>query len=355
MFHLSETVKKRYKELNKQLVDIRIVQDTKKYVAIKRESLELKEIISKNEQYEKLCKELEDAEKILKNSQDAELIELAREEIETLSRKKRACEVDLINLLSAEPDDKKDAIVEIRAGAGGEEASLFVSNLFRMYSRYIERKGWKLDIMNSHPTGLGGFKEVIFAVEGKNVFGNMKYESGVHRVQRVPVTESSGRIHTSTTTVAVLLQAEEVEVNIEPDDLKVEAFRASGHGGQHVNVTDSAVRLTHIPTGIVVSCQDERSQHKNKIKAMKVLRARILDVKKREQEKKRKELRRSQVKSGDRSEKIRTYNFPQRRVTDHRINLTLHRLNEILDGELDLLIEELQKRDGEEKIEKLMG
>lgn len=355
MFHLSETVKKRYKELHKQLVDIRIVQDTKKYVAIKRESLELKEIISKNEQYEKLCKELEDAEKILKNSQDAELIELAREEIETLSRKKRACEVDLINLLSAEPDDKKDAIVEIRAGAGGEEASLFVSNLFRMYSRYIERKGWKLDIMNSHPTGLGGFKEVIFAVEGKNVFGNMKYESGVHRVQRVPVTESSGRIHTSTTTVAVLLQAEEVEVNIEPDDLKVEAFRASGHGGQHVNVTDSAVRLTHIPTGIVVSCQDERSQHKNKIKAMKVLRARILDVKKREQEKKRKELRRSQVKSGDRSEKIRTYNFPQRRVTDHRINLTLHRLNEILDGELDLLIEELQKRDGEEKIEKLMG
>ncbi len=354
MFHLSETVKKRYKELHKQLVDIRIVQDTKKYVAIKRESLELKEIISKNEQYEKLCKELEDAEKILKNSQDAELIELAREEIETLSRKKRACEVDLINLLSAEPDDKKDAIVEIRAGAGGEEASLFVSNLFRMYSRYIERKGWKLDIMNSHPTGLGGFKEVIFAVEGKNVFGNMKYESGVHRVQRVPVTESSGRIHTSTTTVAVLLQAKEVEVNIEPDDLKVEVFRASGHGGQHVNVTDSAVRLTHIPTGIVVSCQDERSQHKNKIKAMKVLRARILDVKKREQEKKRKELRRSQVKSGDRSEKIRTYNFPQRRVTDHRINLTLHRLNEILDGELDLLIEELQKRDGEKKIEKLM-
>jgi len=244
-------------------------------------------------------------------------------------------------LLPKDPNDDKNILLEIRAGTGGEEAALFAQDLFRMYTRYAERRGWSTEILSSNETGLGGFKEVILLVAGEGAYSRLKYEAGVHRVQRVPETESQGRIHTSAVTVAILPEAEEVDVDIKPEELRIDIFRASGHGGQHVNTTDSAVRITHLPTGIVVTCQDERSQHKNKAKAMKVLRSRLLELMQREQQNKVSQERRQMVGSGDRSERIRTYNFPQGRVTDHRIGLTLYQLEEVLQGELDLILDPL--------------
>ncbi|MFS8544492.1 MAG: peptide chain release factor 1, partial [Limnochordales bacterium] len=289
----------------------------------------------------------------LEEKLDPEMRELAREELARLSQREAELEKELrVLLLPKDPNDEKNIIVEIRAGAGGEEAALFAADLFRMYSRYAENRGWRVEMMSASPTELGGFKEVIFMVHGKNAYSRLKYESGVHRVQRVPTTEASGRIHTSTATVAVLPEAEEVDVEIRPEDLRIDVFRSGGHGGQSVNTTDSAVRITHLPTGIVVTCQDERSQLQNREKAMRVLRARLLDMKRREQEEELAAARRSQVGTGERSERIRTYNFPQGRMTDHRIGLTLYKLDAVLQGELDEVIDALVMADQAEQLER---
>jgi len=283
---------------------------------------------------------------------DDELVEMAKAELVELEEENTSLEESFRKLIvPKDPNDSKNTIVEIRAGSGGEESALFAGDLMRMYSRFVERRGWKMELLSKSETGIGGFKEVIFMVNGADAYGTLKYESGVHRVQRVPVTESSGRIHTSAASVAVLPEAADVDIAIAPNDLRVDVYRSSGPGGQSVNTTDSAVRITHIPTGMVVSCQDEKSQHKNRAKALKVLKARLLDKAQREEEEKRSAERRSQVGSGDRSAKIRTYNFPQQRVTDHRINLTLHRLNEILDGDLDEVVAALTNADISAKME----
>jgi peptide chain release factor 1 len=285
---------------------------------------------------------------------DPDVQELAEMEIQELQPKMERLEERLpIMLLPDDPNDEKNVIVEIRAGAGGDEAALFAADLYRMYSRYAENNGWKVEVMNANPSGVGGYKEIIFTVEGEEVFKHLKYESGVHRVQRVPSTESSGRIHTSTATVAVLPEAEEVDIDIDPNDLRIDVYRSSGPGGQSVNTTDSAVRITHIPTDLTVSCQDEKSQHKNKSKAMRILRARLQEKKEQEKQKERAEARKSQVGTGDRSEKIRTYNFPQGRVSDHRINLTVHQLDKILDGDLAPVIDELIEEDNLKRLEKV--
>jgi peptide chain release factor 1 len=295
------------------------------------------------------------------NDSDTGIRKLAREEIETLKSTLEQLEETLrILLLPKDPNDEKNVILEIRAGTGGEEAALFAADLFRAYTRYAETKRWKTEILSQSSSGIGGFKEVVLLIEGQGVYSLLKHESGVHRVQRVPETEAQGRIHTSAVTVAVLPEAEEVDVEIDPEDLRIDVFRSSGHGGQHVNVTDSAVRITHIPSGLVVSCQDEKSQHKNKAKAMKVLRSRLLDRQQAEQESKISEERRKMVGSGDRSEKIRTYNFPQARVTDHRIGLTLYRLEDILQGQMDLILDpvithfQAEALKGEKSLSKIM-
>jgi peptide chain release factor 1 len=290
-------------------------------------------------------KEIEENSKLFSEEEDVEFKNLINEELEKLKKKKLNLEIELKEFLfPKDPHDKKNCIVEIRAGAGGDEAALFSGDLFRMYSRFAENNGWKTEVMSSSPTGIGGFKEIIFSIMGKEVYGKLKHESGVHRVQRVPVTESSGRIHTSTVTVAILPEAEEVELEISPNDLKIDRFRSTGPGGQSVNTTDSAIRITHIPTGMVVTCQDEKSQHKNKAKALKILRARLLDMAEREKHEELAKKRKSQVGTGDRSERIRTYNFPQNRITDHRIGLNLHNLEEVLEGNLnDLVVNLLEK------------
>jgi peptide chain release factor 1 len=280
--------------------------------------------------------------------------ELIKSDIESLEEKRKKLEEELkILLLPKDPNDEKNVIVEIRAGTGGEEAALFAGDLFRMYNRYAEKRGWKAEIIDSNPTELGGFKEVVFEINGNGAYSRLKYESGVHRVQRVPTTEAGGRIHTSAATVAVLPEAQEIDIDINPNDLRIDIFRASGHGGQGVNTTDSAVRITHIPTGMVVTCQDERSQLKNKEKAMKVLRARLMEKAQMEQNQKIAQDRRSQVGSGDRSERIRTYNFPQGRITDHRIGLTIHQLTSVLEGELDEIIDALIAEDQAKKLAQL--
>src|SRR4030042_6308491 len=282
---------------------------------------------------------------MLTEEKDLEFKKLINEELEKLERKKENLKIKLQELIfPKDPYDKKNCIVEIRAGAGGDEAALFASDLFRMYSRFAENNGWKTEVMSSSPTGSGGFKEIIFNVAGKEVYGKLKYESGVHPVQRCPVTESSGRIHTSTVTVAILPEAEEVEVNINPNDLRIDTFHSTGHGGQSVNTTDSAIRITHLPTGLVVSCQDEKSQFKNKAKALMVLRARLLDMAEREKHDELALKRKKQVGTGDRSERIRTYNFPQNRITDHRIGLNLHNLEEVLEGNLYDLVANLSEK-----------
>ncbi len=352
MLDLLEKVKQKHQELTQLLSDPAVLSDKNRVKRIAKEHRELSDIVSLSAKYRNVLRQIEDDEKIIRESKDKELVELAKSELDELYSKERDYEDRLkIMLLPKDPRDNRNTIMEIRAGTGGEEAALFAADLYRMYMKYAENNGWKLDVMNSNPTGIGGFKEIIFLVEGADVYGKLKYESGVHRVQRVPVTEASGRIHTSAASVAVLPEAEEVEVNIRPEDLKVDVFRSSGPGGQSVNTTDSAVRITHLPTNTVVTCQDEKSQLKNKNKAMKVLRARLLDKAATEQKSKIAQERKSMVGHGDRSEKIRTYNFPQGRVTDHRIGLTLHRLESILDGEIDEFVQTLKKKEQEQRLE----
>ncbi len=336
-----EEVEKRFEELTEKLADPEVVGEREKYAKIAREHAELSEIVETYRTYKKTLEEIEGNKELLED-QDEELVKLAKEELKELTAKAEELEKKLmLLLLPKDPNDEKNILLEIRAGTGGEEAALFAADLFRMYSRYAERKGWEVEILDVNPTGLGGFKEIIALIKGKGAYSRLKYESGVHRVQRIPETESQGRIHTSAVTVAVLPEAEEVDIEIRPEDLRIETMRASGHGGQHVNKTESAVRITHIPTGIVVSCQNERSQHQNRARAMQILRARLYELKLREQEEKIQAERRSQVGTGDRSERIRTYNFPQNRVTDHRIGLTLYRLEQVMDGEIDDIIDSL--------------
>ncbi len=346
-----EEIKEKFKKLEEQLQDPKILSNQEKYIAVAQEYKELKELVSLIEKYENATKELENVRSMLEEENDEEMREFLKEEQERLEQEIENLDKEIkLALVPRDPEDEKNAIVEIRAGTGGEEAALFARDLFRMYSKYAEKKGWKISVTDLHETPLGGYKEIIFLIEGKGVYGRLKYESGVHRVQRIPVTETGGRIHTSSASVVVLPEAEEQEIEINPEELKIETFRASGPGGQHVNVTDSAVRITHIPTGIVVACQDERSQHKNRAKALRILRARLQDLHRKEHEREIGSKRKSYIGTGDRSEKIRTYNFPQNRVTDHRINLTIYNLEGILDGDLDEILDKLQEVELEKKL-----
>lgn len=343
MINKLNEIEKKYQELNEKLSDAKIVADQKKYVPLAKEHREYQPIVEIYGKYKKVLSSIEEDRNIIDNSGDPELKSMAKEELLELEEQKKEIENNLkILLLPKDPADEKDVIMEIRAGTGGDEAGLFAADLYRMYSRFIEEKGWQQEEYSFNPGTVGGFKEIIFGVSGKDVYGTLKYESGVHRVQRVPATETSGRIHTSAATVAVLPEAEEVDISIDPKEIEVDVYRSSGPGGQSVNTTDSAVRITHIPTGIVVTCQDEKSQHKNKAKAMKVLRARLLAQKQEEHDSKIASSRKALIKTGDRSEKIRTYNFPQGRITDHRIGLTLYKLDRILEGEIDEIIENLK-------------
>ncbi len=334
--------KKRLQELESLLLDPKVIADSRTFAKLSKERAHLNEMLEVFHIYEVLLKEIETNQELLKEK-DLEMRKLASQELAILEEKKALQEKEIRKLLiPKDPNDEKNIILEIRAGTGGEEASLFAADLYRMFSKYCESKGWRSEVLNSSWTGLNGLKEIIFSISGQKVYSFMKYESGVHRVQRVPKTEAQGRIHTSAVTVAVLPEADEVEINIQPSDLRIDVFRSSGPGGQSVNTTDSAVRITHIPTGIVVSCQDEKSQHKNKARALKILRSKLYDLELQEQEKERARHRKSQVGTGDRSEKIRTYNFPQSRVTDHRIGFTVYDLDGILNGKLDEIITRLQ-------------
>jgi len=342
MWDRLEQIERRYQELGEQIAKPDVAADPKKLSTLARERAGIEGVVAKYHQYQETLKALEETRSMLGSDLDEEMAALAKQEIADLElRQERLLQELKIALLPKDVKDKRDIIVEIRAGAGGDEAGLFAADLFRMYSRYAQAKGWQIDIIDSNESGIGGFKEIIFEIKGRDAFRRLKYERGVHRVQRVPVTESSGRIHTSTATVAVLPQADEVEVSIKPDDLKMDVFHSGGAGGQNVNKVATAIRITHLPTGIVTTCQDERSQLRNKTKAMSVLRARLLDMEQRKKESEISQQRRSQVGSGDRAEKIRTYNFPQDRLTDHRISLNLHNLPSILSGELDELIDAL--------------
>ncbi|MDI1472053.1 MAG: peptide chain release factor 1 [Thermodesulfovibrio sp.] len=334
-------VENKYDKITKALSEPSIFSNREEFLRLSKEQSELEPIVTKFREYKKIVKEIEELEEILKSG-DGDLKELAEDELQNLKKIKPQIEQELtILLLPKDPRDEKNVILEIRAGTGGDEAALFAADLFRMYSKYAESKGWKVEIIDSHPTGLGGFKEIIANISGRGAFSKLKYESGVHRVQRIPVTEASGRIHTSTATVAVLPEAEDVDIKIEEKDLRIDTFCSSGPGGQSVNTAYSAVRIVHIPTGIIVQCQDERSQIKNREKAMKVLRARLLEMERQKKEAERASERKQQVGTGERSERIRTYNFPQNRVTDHRIGLTLYKLDQILDGNLDEMIDSL--------------
>lgn len=352
MFGKLHEVEERYEAVSQMLYDPEVISDQEKYRALMKEHKTLTPIVEK---FRELCaaeKAEQDAIEMLGDSSiDREFREMVQQELdESKQAQERIAEELKILLLPVDPNDDRNVIIEIRGGAGGDEAALFCATLFRMYSMYAEGKRWKTEIIHQNETELGGYKEISFMVQGEGAYSKLKFESGVHRVQRVPETEAQGRIHTSTVTVAVLPEAEDVEVDINPADLQIDTYRAGGAGGQHVNKTESAIRITHIPTGIVVECQDERSQHKNKEKAMKVLRSRILEEKRREQESQIAADRRAQVGTGDRSERIRTYNYPQGRVTDHRIGLTLYRLDAILDGDMDEVVEALNAADRSEKL-----
>ncbi|MFC1513375.1 peptide chain release factor 1 [candidate division KSB1 bacterium] len=353
MLEKLNTIQERYEELNEILASQDIFSDQKRYRELTKEHSVLTPIIKTYNEYQKILDDLKNAEELINTENDPEMIEMAKEEQDELKQRVVVIEEELKKLLiPKDPNDNKNAIVEIRAGTGGDEAALFAGDLYRMYIRFCERSGWSYEDLSVSPGEVGGVKEVIFLVKGEDAYGKIKFEGGVHRVQRVPTTESSGRIHTSAASVAVLPEAEDVEIDINPNDLQVDVFRSTGPGGQSVNTTDSAVRLTHKPTGMVVTCQDEKSQHKNKAKAMKVLRSRLYDRKMREEMEKTAGDRRSQVSTGDRSVKIRTYNFPEKRVTDHRINLTLYKLDTILLGDIDEIIENLKIADQAEKLSK---
>jgi peptide chain release factor 1 len=356
MLERLESIEKRYADLNDLMSRREVAADFERLQHLLKERAAIEHLVAKYREYKHTLKDLHDTQGLVVQGLDEEMAELAKEELESLQGQLDHLLDEIKSaLIPRDPADDKAVIMEIRAGAGGEEAGLFAGDLFRMYARYALSKRWQTEILSSNETGIGGFKEIIFDVKGKGVYGRLKYESGVHRVQRVPVTESSGRIHTSTATVAVLPEAKEVDIAVDPNDLRIDTFRASGAGGQHVNKVDSAVRITHLPTGVVVTCQDERSQIKNRAKAMAVLRARLLDRERQRQFQEVDDARRSQVGTGDRSEKIRTYNYPQGRVSDHRIGLTLHNLEAVLEGDLDGIIDAVATAQRAKQLESRVG
>ncbi|MBH1940469.1 peptide chain release factor 1 [Mobilitalea sibirica] len=354
MFDKLEDLLIKYKEIEDEMLNPGIMNDQNRYTKLRKEHADLTDIVEKYREYKATQTNIEESLAMLEEESDEEIRELAKEELTMSKQQIVKIEEDLkILLLPKDPNDDKNVIVEIRGGAGGDEAALFAAELYRMYVRYAERKRWKIDMMNLNENGIGGFKEVIFMINGKGAYSKLKYESGVHRVQRIPVTESGGRIHTSTATVAIMPEAEEVDVELDLSECKFDVFRASGNGGQCVNTTDSAVRLTHIPTGIVISCQDEKSQLKNKEKAIKILRSRLYELEMEKAQSAEAQARKSQIGTGDRSEKIRTYNFPQGRVTDHRIKLTIHQLDAVMDGDLQEIIDSLTAADQAAKLSKM--
>jgi peptide chain release factor 1 len=340
-----EGLEKRAAELDKHLSAPDVTKDRKRFISLSQEYSEIQQALRLWTRYKDVDSRIREDERIL-DSNDEELKSIAREEIDGHTAERKKIEGQIMDcLIPSDPNDKRNSIIEIRQGTGGEEASLFASDLFRMYSKYAERNGWKIEILNSHPTSVGGMREITCHLKGKNVYRKMKYESGVHRVQRIPKTESGGRIHTSTATVCVLPEASQVDIDIDPQDIKMEAFRASGAGGQHVNKVASAVRLTHVPTNTVVSCQDERSQHQNRERAMRILLARLYEAKREAEEQRVSSARKKQIGGGERAEKIRTYNYPQKRVTDHRTNLTIYKLDQVLDGDLDEFVSAIENAD----------
>ncbi|HBM76058.1 MAG TPA: peptide chain release factor 1 [Clostridiaceae bacterium] len=354
MLEKLDFIEQKYIDLTKKISDPEVIADQQEWQKLMKEHAGLEEIVNKYREYKDVLKNMDNDKAMLQDKLDSELKDLAEDEIKDLETKKEKLENELkLLLLPKDPNDDKNVFLEIRAGTGGEEAALFASTLLRMYTRYAERHNWKVELISCNPTDLGGYKEVVVMISGKGAYSRLKFESGTHRVQRVPETEASGRIHTSAATVAIMPEAKEVEVDINPNDLRVDVFRASGHGGQCVNTTDSAVRITHIPTGLVVQCQDEKSQLKNKEKAMKVLRARLYEKLEQEKDSQIAQNRRSQVGSGDRSERIRTYNYPQGRVTDHRIGMTIYQLESFLDGDIDVVIDALNTADQAKKLKAL--
>jgi len=351
MFDRLQAAENRYEELNHKLSDPTVIENQNEYKKLMKEHADLQELVSKYGEYKKVTQEISDDKELLGDKLDKEfrgMVELELKEAEE-SLEKIKQEIKIL-LLPKDPNDDKNVIVEIRGGAGGDEAALFAGVLFRMYTKYAEKCGWKTEMLDSNPTGIGGFKEVVFAIEGNGAFSRLKFESGVHRVQRIPETEANGRIHTSTVTVAVLPEVEEVDVEVNQNDLRIDTYRASGAGGQHINKTDSAIRITHMPTGIVVCCQDQRSQHKNKDKAMRILRSKLYEIAQQQQASEIAQSRKVQVGTGDRSERIRTYNYPQGRITDHRIGLTLYKLESVLEGDIDEVVDALITTDQADRL-----
>ena len=343
MINKLDSIAERFKEVEEKLANPDIMKDMNAYKKLMQEHSHLSEIVTEYQKYQQFSQEIKEAHVLIDEESDPEMREMAKEELKGLEASLKASETELKALLiPKDPLDQKNIIMEIRAGTGGDEAALFAADLFRMYSRFAEGKKWTIEVMESNEIGIGGFKEIVFSISGKSVYENLRYESGVHRVQRVPATESGGRVHTSAVTVAVLPEAEDTDIEVKQEDLKIDVYRSSGPGGQSVNTTDSAVRITHLPTGLVVTCQDEKSQIKNKAKAMRVLKARLFEAEEMKKNAERAEARKNQVGSGDRSERIRTYNFPQNRLTDHRINLTLYKLDIIMEGAMDETVEALK-------------